>query len=66
MFDEVCQASPWFVRHFTRNALIQGLQDRKCGDVTEAIMYDVCKKVTPPKYLDQTFTMLDENKTTTT
>lgn len=64
MFDQVCLASPWFVRHFTRNGLIKGLKARKCGDVTESIMYDVCKEVTPPKYLEDTLKILDEHKTT--
>ena len=63
MFDKVCQASPFFVRHFTRNGLVKGLKARGCGKVTESIMYDVCREVTPPKYLDNTLKILDEHKT---
>jgi hypothetical protein len=65
MFDKVCESSPWFVRHFTRNGLVKGFKERGCGDVTEKIMYDVCKQVTPPKYLENTLKILDECKTTT-
>jgi len=64
MFDEVCNITPWLFRHFTRNGLIKGLQDEGCGDVTENIMYDVCKKVTPEKHLKQTLDVLDKYKTT--
>lgn len=63
MFEKVCLASPWFVRHFTRNGLVKGLQSRGCGDVTEALMYDVVNEVTPEKYHEQTIKILDENKT---
>ena len=77
MFDKVCQATPFLFRHFTRNGLIQGLKERGgagCGSknnkarvvVTEAIMYDVCKQVTPEKHLENTLKILDECKTTTT
>ena len=64
MYDGVCGASPWFVRHFTRNGLNKGLEKRGCGDVTEAIMYDVCREVTPEKYLESTLKILDGLKTT--
>ena len=65
MFDKVCASTPWFVRHFTRNGLVKGLEERGCGDVTEMIMYDVCKQVTPPKYLERTLKILEECKTKT-
>jgi hypothetical protein len=65
MFDKVCEASPWFVRHFTRNGMLKNLQSRGTTDVTEAIMYDVVKEVTPAKYLPKTLEILDEHKTTT-
>lgn len=63
MFDEVCNASPWFVRHFTRNGLVKGLKAHGCGDVTEDMMETVCKEVTPPKYLENTLEILEKNKT---
>jgi hypothetical protein len=66
MFDKVCEASPFLVRHFTRSALTKGLKAHGCGDVTENMMYIVCKEVTPTKYLERTLKILDENRTTTT
>jgi hypothetical protein len=65
MFEKVCEASPFFVRYFTRNGLLKGLKERGCGDVKEETMYEVCKEVTPPKYLELTIKILDECKTTT-
>lgn len=62
MFDNVCEATPWLFRHFTRNSLVKGLKAHGCGDVTEDIMYTVCKEVTPEKYLESTLKILDENK----
>ena len=63
MFDEVCNGTPWLFRHFTRNALVDGLKARGCGKVTESTMYDVCREVTPARYLDGTIAILDKNKT---
>jgi len=63
MFDKVAEASPWFVRHFTRSGMLKGLQSRNVKDVTESVMYDVCKEVTPKKYLPQTLEILNANKT---
>lgn len=64
MFDDVCSDSPKFVRKFTRDGLVKGLKEHGCGDVTEATMYEVCRKVTPAKYLDRTLAILDKDKTT--
>ena len=63
MFEEVCNATPWFVRHFTRNGLVRGLKEKGCGQVTESIMYEVCRDVTPEKHLERTIAILDKNKT---
>lgn len=63
MFDQVCQASPWFVRHFTRNGLLNGLREMQITTVTEPDMYAVCRKVTPEKYLERTLLILDKLKT---
>jgi len=64
MYDKVCEAAPWFVRHFTRSGLNKGLKAKGCGEVTEQHMYDVCKEVTPERFLDRTVKILDEHKTT--
>ena len=65
MFDDVCNASPNLVRHFTRSALTKGLMERGCGAVYESTMYEVCKEVTPAKYLKQTLDILEKDRTTT-
>jgi hypothetical protein len=64
MFDDVCNATPMLFRHFTRNALVQGLKKQGCGEVYESIMYDVCKKVTPAQHLASTLEILDKDRTT--
>jgi hypothetical protein len=64
MFEEVCNATPWLFRHFTRNGLIKGLREEGCGQVTEQVMYKVCQKVTPEKHLPQTIEILEKHKTT--
>lgn len=38
---------------------LKGLHEKGIKDVTESHMYDVCKKVTPEKYLPQTLEILD-------
>lgn len=63
MFDKVCESTPWFVRHFTRNGLTKGLTERG-PVVTEQGMYDVCREVTPASHLEATITILDEYRTT--
>jgi hypothetical protein len=63
MFDKVAEASPWFVRHFTRSGMLKGLHEKGIKEVTESAMYDVCKEVTPSKYLPQTLEILNANKT---
>ena len=64
MFTDVCNDSPKAFRHFTREALVKGLKKHGCGDVTEAIMYEVVKEVTPAKYLERTLAILDKDRTT--
>jgi hypothetical protein len=63
MFDQVCNSTPWLFRHFTRNGIIKGLKAHGCGEVTEELMYTVCKEVTPGQHLEKTLKILDEYKT---
>ena len=63
MHDKVIDASPFFVRHFTRSGIDNGLIKHGCGEVTEDIMYTVVREVTPAKYLDASLKILDEYKT---
>mmetsp|Transcript_50577 Transcript_50577/g.70159 ORF Transcript_50577/g.70159 Transcript_50577/m.70159 type:complete len:108 (-) Transcript_50577:114-437(-) len=66
MFTDVCNAAPKLVRHFTRDGLVKGLKKRGCGEVFESTMYDVCREVTPQKYMKRTMAILDKDRTTTT
>jgi hypothetical protein len=43
--------------------MLKGLHEKGIKEVTESAMYDVCKEVTPSKYLPQTLEILDANKT---
>ena len=64
MHDKVIGATPFLFRHFTRSGLDKGLIQHGCGDVTEDIMYQVIREVTPPAHLETTLKILDENRTT--
>jgi hypothetical protein len=64
MYDAVCAAPPFFVRWLVRSKLDQGLKERGCGKVTEDIMYEVCRKVTPEHSIDRTIDVLDKHRTT--
>ena len=64
MYDAVCAAPPFFVRWLVRSKLDQGLKEKGCGIVTEDIMYEVCRKVTPEHSVDRTIEVLDKHKTT--
>mmetsp|Transcript_23679 Transcript_23679/g.38580 ORF Transcript_23679/g.38580 Transcript_23679/m.38580 type:complete len:94 (+) Transcript_23679:165-446(+) len=66
MYDAVCSAPPFFIRWLVRSKLDKALKDRGCGVVTEAIMYDACKEITPENQIDRTMGVLDKHKTTTT
>jgi hypothetical protein len=65
MFTDVCNASPKLVRHFSRDALVKGLKKHGCGEVYESTMYEVCREVTPAKYMARTMAILDKDRTTT-
>lgn len=63
MFEKVAEASPWFVRHFTKSGMLKGLQKRNLKDVTEKNMFEVCEEVTPSKYWPETKKILESCKT---
>ena len=65
MHDKVIEATPYLFRYFTRSGIDGGLAKHGCGDVTEAIMYDVVKEVTPKAHLEASLKILDEYKTPT-
>jgi hypothetical protein len=63
MYEKVIEATPWLFRHFTRSGLNKGLTGKGCGEVTEDIMYQVVREVTPAAHLEASLKILDENKT---
>jgi len=67
MLEAVCQRTPWFVRSMARKnihkSLTKHLNSRNNNDVTEDLMFTVCKEVTPSLYLDETLKVLDSLKT---
>lgn len=63
MFEEVVNQTPWIFRHFPRTAILNGLKEKKCGTVTEAILIDVCRETTPEKYKEKTIAILEKMKT---
>lgn len=64
MVEACCAATPWFVRHFTRSGFAKGLQGKGCGIVTEQLVFDVAREVTPAAHLEKTLNILNEHKTT--
>jgi hypothetical protein len=65
MYDAVIAAPPFFIRWLVRSKLDKALKDRACGVVTEQIMYDACREISPENQVDRTITVLDQHKTTT-
>ena len=66
MFETIVNQTPWPFRRFPRAAILKGLQEQGCGTVTEPILMQVCKEVTPEKYLEKTVEILESMKTPTT
>jgi hypothetical protein len=64
MYDATLAAPPFFVRWLVRSKLDHALRARNCGPVTEAIMYDACREVTPENQIDRVMAVLDKHKTT--
>jgi hypothetical protein len=65
MHDQVINATPYLFRHFTRRGIDNGLVAHGCGEVTEDMMYQVVREVTPSAYLATSLDVLDKNRTTT-
>ena len=63
MFEEVCNLSPKFVRHFTRNGILRGLEQLSTEDVTECLLYGIVKESTPPKHLTKALQVLEDHAT---
>jgi hypothetical protein len=63
MYEGVTTAPPWFVRFLVKNKVDNALKARGCGKVTEQIIYDVCKEVTPSNMLDRTIEVCDKHRT---
>jgi hypothetical protein len=64
MHDKVINSTPFLFRHFTRSGIDKGLIAHGCGEVTEDIMYQVVREVTPSAHLAASLKILDENRTT--
>ena len=63
MYEQVCQATPFFVRSLTRNAILSEMQVRGYQEgVTEDQFYQIIQDVTPKKFLDRTLSILDRHK----
>lgn len=63
MFEALCNTIPWLFRRVGRSSLVKALTREGCGQVTQEIMYVVCKQVTPARFLDNAIQILDEIKT---
>ena len=63
MFEEVVNLTPWVFRHFPRSAILAGLNESGSKVVTEESLIEVCKKVTPEKYMEKTMAVLEEHRT---
>ena len=63
MYEKVCEASPFFVRHFTRKAILKEIELKGYQEVTEKVFSQIIQEVTPEKFLEKTLAILDEHKT---
>lgn len=63
MFDAVVNQTPWLFRHFPRNSILNGIKEKGCDKVTEDLLIEVCREVTPEKYFEKTVKTLEETKT---
>jgi hypothetical protein len=63
MYDDTLASPPFFIRWLVRTKLDAALKARNCGVVTEAIMYDACREVTPANQIDKVIEVLDRHKT---
>ena len=61
MFDEVCNLSPAFARHFTKKGLIKGLKQHNVEDVTECMLYGIVQEVTPSQHMSKAIKALEDN-----
>uniref|UniRef100_A0A7S2H068 Uncharacterized protein n=1 Tax=Helicotheca tamesis TaxID=374047 RepID=A0A7S2H068_9STRA len=60
MFKAVVDASPFFIRGITRKSMTKGIMERcHSGIVTEDVIREVVRSVTPKKYLEQTLKIAD-------
>jgi hypothetical protein len=64
MYDSVLAAPPFFVRWLVRGKFDAALRARGCGTVTEDIMYEVTREVTPKDNLAGAIAILEKLKTT--
>ena len=60
MYDDVIDASPFFVRKTTKTHLDKGLMDMQV--ITESDMYDIVNKITPKPFLKHSLDILDSHK----
>jgi hypothetical protein len=65
MFETVVNQTPWLFRHFPRNSILNGLKEKGCdkSGVTEDLLIQVCREVTPEKYMEKTMKIMEEMKT---
>jgi hypothetical protein len=66
MYDAVLAAPPFFVRWLVRGKVDTAMKARGCGTVTEDIMYEVTREVTPKDNLAAAIEILDTLRTTST
>ena len=63
MYDDTLSSPPFFIRWLVRSKLDAALKARGCGTITEQIMHDACREVTPESQIDKVIEVLDKHKT---
>ena len=66
MYEKVCEASPFFVRHFTRKAILKEIELKGYQEVTEKAFFQIIQDVTPEKFLEKTMAILEQHKSEST
>ena len=62
MYDDVIDATPFFVRKTTKTHLDKGILSLDMQVITESDMYDIVKKITPKPFLKHSLDIMDGHK----
>ena len=63
MYEQMLSKTPWFVRDNARKTMDAAIIDVCNGVVTEKDMYEVVKRTTPKLFIQKSFDIIEQYKT---